>query len=186
MSRRRIFFAALGVACVAGGLAARSQPHAAEAAPRVPVVQWAGPVSAITGAQFIRIVDQSAWDELWARHRADKLERNLRDWPVVPAIDFDRYMIVACFTGKDRVNDGEFVQEIHRRDDTLVIRYASLSFQTAISDPNVKLPDLTCMPYGIWLIERHEGPIVIEQDKHRLLTEPPNWVEVHRFDRLGG
>jgi hypothetical protein len=185
MTRRRFVVATLAVACVAGALAARSQPQTAQPALHtLPCVQWYGPHSAINAPAFVRIVDQSTWDELWARHRAEKIELNLRNWPVVPLVDFDRHMIIASFGGDDSVNDGEQVQQVFRDGDALVIRFASLTFQTAVIDPDADLRPLTCTPYGIWVVERHAGPVRIEQDKDRLLTEPPNWVEVHTFDAL--
>jgi hypothetical protein len=187
MALRGMVVGMLGAVCVAGAWAGRSQPQQVGAVEsRVPVVQWTGPDSSIDEPGFVRVTDQAAWGELWARHRGDRLEHNLRRLPVVPTIDFDRYMIVATFAARGAENDGEIVQEMMERDDALVIRFASLTFQTlTIGDPDAATQRVKGSAYGIWLIPRRDGPIVIEQDQRQLLNQPAKWVQVHRFERLG-
>ena len=181
MTPRRLasLIAALGLGALVG---AGSQPQADADPTPGPVVQWAGPHSAIERREFHLVTDRKAFAELWARHRGDRLETNLRDWPVVPSVDFDHAMVVAFFRGPSRVDDGEYVREVIRRGDELVIRFDALTFQTDIGLGG-KAPDYACAPYGIWVVDRHHGAVVIQEDQRHLIQAPPEWVEVHRFDR---
>jgi len=148
--------------------------------PDAPTVQWTGPHSAIDDREFHRITDQATFDDLWQRHRADRLERNLRDWPVIPRVDFEQSIVVAFFRGPSRVDDGEIVKDVLKQGDTLVIRFDALTFQT-MSFGDEPEPAYDCTPYGIWVLDRHDGPIVIEEGQRRLIQAPPEWVEVHRW-----
>jgi hypothetical protein len=31
------------------------------------------------------------------------------------------------------------------------------------------------------VLERHDGPVVVEEDRRELINAPPEWVEVRRF-----
>ncbi len=53
--------------------------------------EWRGGRTDITAAEFHRVMDQDAWTKLWERH-AGKKER-------APEVNFEKFMVVACFLG---------------------------------------------------------------------------------------
>ncbi len=155
-----------------------TQPDSGDARP--PAVQWVGAYSNISTPGFRRIADREAWTTLWALHRGDLADHSRRGQVMPPEIDFARYMVVARFTGESMYNNGERASSVFRRGDALVVRYDSSTYQTMMLDPDDK-PVASSLPYGIWVVERFDGPVVIEEDRNGLLRGDPVWKEVHRF-----
>lgn len=147
--------------------------------PRVPAVQWVGPTSSIHAPGYHLVTDEAAWRDLWEQHRGELAERAHQGWVMPPEIDFERYMVVACFRGESTNRNGERAEGVFRRGEALVVRYDSVTFQTA-SFGEQDVPEVST-PYGIWVIEQHDGPVVIEEDKNGLIGADPAWREVHRF-----
>jgi hypothetical protein len=99
-----------------------------------------------------------------------------------PEIDFTLYMVICAFCGPAERTNGGLVQEVLRRGDALVIRYDWVTFQTASGfDGRAPAPAPSGTPYGIWVVERFDGQVILEEDKQGLLNQPPLWREVHRF-----
>lgn len=151
--------------------------------PRPPAVQWVGAASNISTPGFRRITDRKAWTELWTIHRGDLADRSPQGWVVPPEIDFDRYMVIARFTGKATHNYGERASSVLRRGNVLVVRYDSSTSQTAMLSDDEEAVG-TGTPFGIWVVERFDGPVIVEEDHNRLIGADPVWKQVHRFAAL--
>jgi hypothetical protein len=151
-----------------------------------PAVQWVGPQSGIAEAGFFCIEDREAWSALWERHAAECADRAHQGWVMPPEVDFDRFMVVGAFAGERDVTNGAVVQGVQLRADALVIRYDWIEFQTASGlggeEPE---PDYVGTPFGLWVVERFAGPVVLEEDKRGLINAAPEWREVHRFGGEG-
>lgn len=156
-----------------------------------PAVAWTGSYSSIETRQIVRINDTKAWRDLWIRHRGDTIEQNALGFPVVPEIDFDRYMVIAIFAGEGPGSAGyelaearEIVQPgVTVRDGpppagarVLRVRLASRVYQTAGDlDP----PKTTA--YGFFVLPRTELLTLIELARYHGIGEPPTW---HRATML--
>ncbi len=163
------------------GIQPDAQPGSGDARP--PAVQWVGPYSNIATPGFYRATDREAWTTLWASHRGDLADYSPRGRIMPPEIDFGRYMVVARFTGESAHNNGESASSVFRRGDTVVLRFDSRTYQTMMPDPDDE-PAAKSLPYGIWVVERFEGPVIVEEDHNNRLGNDPVWKEVHRFEAL--
>ncbi len=162
---------------------ARADAPPAPLEARPPAVQWVGAFSNIITPSFRRVTDRETWTTLWALHRGDLADHSRRGRVMPPEIDFDRYMVVARFTGESAYNNGEAASSIFRRGNTVVLRFDSRTYQTMMSGPDDP-PVASSLPYGIWVVERFDGPIIIEEDHNDRLGNDPVWKEVHRFEAL--
>jgi hypothetical protein len=140
-------------------------------------VSWAGSYSAITEDEVTLVTNAKAWEALWTRHRGDRLEENANGWPEIPAIDFDRCMVLAMFGGESWNCNGYTV--IQRATDRrrMLVRVDAMTFQTAGPDGGGK----RVTPYGIFVLPRTSLPIIVERDTQGLLAGPRIWKEVARF-----
>ena len=180
----------VGAAQLAGPQAA--QIDLADSVP--PAVQWVGPRSNITTPGYHRITDLKSWTALWESHRGDLAEHAHQGWIMPPVIDFERHMVIARFSGESTHNNGELAQSVSRRtdptgqrSDTLVLRYDSITFQTAsFGGPgdNPTPAVIASTPYGIWVVDRFDGPVIIEEDRNGLIRGDPVWKQAHRFPAL--
>ena len=150
---------------------------------RPPAVQWVGPCSNISTPGFRRVTDRETWTTLWALHRGDLADYSPWGQVMPPEIDFGRYMVVARFTGESATNNGESASSVFRRGDAVVLRFDSRTCQTMAPDPDDD-PVAKSLPYGIWVVERFDGPVIVEEDYNSRIGGGPVWKEVHRFEAL--
>lgn len=148
-----------------------------------PPVQWAGARSGISEPGFRLIADFEAWRDLWQAHRGECAERAHQGWVTPPEVDFERFMVVACFRGEAARNNGERAEAVFRRGDSLVVRFDSVTFQTA-SFGDEPAPEVAGTPYGLWVVERFEGPVILEENRQGLIGGEPIWREAHRLGPL--
>lgn len=183
---RTTLLAALGVcaAAIAGAAIGLSDPpEATPEASRPPIVQWYGNDSRIQQRRWELITSAERWRALWEEHRAEGVDRAVQGWVQPPEIDFARYAAVALFRGRTINNNGERADAVFVRDGATVIRFDSVSFQTASLDgPDHGEPTV---PYGIWLVERSERPILIEENVQGLIGGPAVWKRVHVLPAAG-
>ncbi|MDQ7013559.1 MAG: hypothetical protein Q9O74_06635 [Planctomycetota bacterium] len=101
-------------------------------------MQWVGPFSNISTPSFRRITDRETWTTLWALHRGDLADRSRRGRVMPPEIDFDRYMVLARFTGESAYNNGEAASSVFRRGNAVVLRFGSRTYQAVMSGPTIR------------------------------------------------
>jgi len=157
-----------------GGGGAAAAPALAK-----PVVAWSGPQSGHTHELWVRVRQPEDWRKLWETHEGEHARRLMAHGGgvICPEIDFERYEVVAYFRGLSANSDGEVVTEIREEADRLVIRFDSFSFQSATfggPEAGPQQPNVT--PYGIWVIERTDKPVVIEENTQRLKDQPAEWT----------
>jgi hypothetical protein len=152
-------------------------------APR-PAVAWMGAHSRIIAPRFVRVATPEAWADLWHEHTGEG--RKFKEFPyaIPPEIDFSRFMVVAYFRGASHNSDGERVESIDVTPERVRIRFESAGFQTASVTPGQPDRGVPVEPFGIWVIDRTNLPIVIEENVQELLDRPPVWKERHQFEAL--
>lgn len=163
------------------GLAAMSERKTAPTKVFLPAVQFIGQDSKISTPRFVLIKDDAAWSSLWAEHTgaAEAITPPTRH--ATPKIDFARFMVIGAFGGATTNTDGQIASSVVVSDDSMRIRYEASTFQTASfggkGDPGVKTT-----PFGLWVIERTDQAIIIEQGARGLKDSPIEWKQVSRFD----
>jgi hypothetical protein len=175
---RTIGIASLAVGGMVFASAMAGRSHAPEE--RAPAVQIIGHDSHITKASFELIRDEASLAALWARHTGLEAGAAPPTRHSVPVVDFSRFMIIGAFNGTATNTDGLVASSVTTGDDAVRVRFETSSFQTASFGPE---PDrgVTTTCYGIWIIDRSDKPLVIEEGVRQLKNEPIRWVEVSRF-----
>ena len=145
----------------------------------IPFVQWVGHDSLRAEPGYVLVRDETAWHDLWARHRGGPEGEGAIARHFAPKVDFDRCMVVAHFRGRVVNGDGEVVGEVREFDDHVRIRFESSTFQTFGFDDRGGA--VNAQPYGIWVIERSDKPVVVERAVRALKKADVEWHEAARF-----
>lgn len=157
------------------------------------LVSMHGPHSAFPETRYVRVMDAETFATMWAMHVGDDPDDNFRASRAYPEIDFTRCMVIAYFRGPSINNDGEIIDSVTPTGGGIRIRFDSLTYQTASgfghTDP-AKEPNRAafrgdaCRPFGIWVLPRDEGEVIIEENTQGLLGQPPVWTRQIRFERF--
>ncbi len=155
------------------------------------LVAWAGRDTLAPGS-VERIATQAAWERFWRAHTgaaaAEAPTGAIAPGVIVPEIDFSRCMVIAIVPGE--VVRGYSVQlvEVEDRKADRVLRYDVLRYQSAmrLGDGNgaPPPPPPTHRPFGCFVIERTEKPLVLEENVQGLIGQPPVWKESHRIGAI--
>lgn len=155
-------FASITLALAAGGAGVMAG-LARDVAPAVkPYVQWAGHESKITERAFVIARTDDEWAELWSRHTGTPVSWGAMGRHSAPKIDFDRCLVVGYFNGRATNTDGQVAQSITTADDGVHVRFETASFQTASFGPGPDTGEATTS-FGLWVIDKTDKPIIIEQ-----------------------
>jgi hypothetical protein len=157
----------------------QAAPHAARQIP--PAVQFIGHDSRIAAERFVLIRDEAEWSRLWAEHTGIDAAAGPPLRNSVPRIDFTRFMVVGVFRGATVNEDGEIVTSVLYGNDVVRVRYEPSTFQTASFGAGPDKGEAT-RPFGLWVIDRSHSPVVIEEGRRGLKSEPVKWREVKRFE----
>ena len=147
------------------------------ASPTKPAVQLVGHDSKISDARLELVRDEAAWQALWAQHSGHEQSWNALERHRVPAVDFDRYVLVAAFNGSSQNTDGMVGVSVAPEGDDVRVRFEPSSFQT--SGPGGG--GIKTTAYGFWVIERPKGQVILEKRAPGLKADPVRWEEVKRF-----
>lgn len=181
LHRRLIVASFLALAAGFAGVSSSGGMPLREAPEVLPAVQLVGHDSKILSARFVLIRDDASWEALWAEHAGAAQKEGAMWRHAAPKIDFSRFMVVGVFGGATTNTDGEVAQSVTIADDRVRVRYESSTFQTASfggqGDPGVKTA-----PFGLWVVEASDLPVVIEQARRGLKDSPVSWKEVKRFE----
>jgi hypothetical protein len=164
------------------GLAAMSERKTAPTKEFLPAVQFVGHDSKVTSPRFVLLKDDAAWSALWAEHTGADAAITPPTRHATPKVDFARFMVVGAFGGARTNTDGEIVSSVVDSEDALRIRYEASTFQTASGFSGEVDSGVKTSPFGLWVIERTDKPIVIEQGTRGLKSSPIEWKQVTRFD----
>lgn len=172
MKRRALMVAS--IVAVVGILGAGVRGGAAD---KPPCVQWVGHWTERAQPGFLVVRDEAAWRTLWAEHTGHKPEHGAMKRHAAPKVDFERWMVVACFRAAKINGDGEVAKSVVDDRAVLRVRYISSSFQTA--GPGGGGVDVR--PFGLWVVPATDKPVVVEQGH---ITKDPRdgvrWEEVWR------
>jgi len=185
LSRRHVGLCVVSLA-VLGGAAASSISASRDAAAakdeRLPAVQFVGHDSRITQPRFVLVKDQAAWASLWSEHTSAAAGGGAMTRYAAPVIDFNRFMVVGAFSGATTNQDGEVAEMVGVEPNLVRVRYVPSTFQSAVAIGGEADHGVATTPFGLWVVERTEKPIVIERGERGLKAEPIQWKEVKRFD----
>ncbi|MFN0136362.1 MAG: hypothetical protein ACKVS9_09640 [Phycisphaerae bacterium] len=178
----RNVIAASSIALVAGlaGVSSLGMAARPPVTDTLPAVQLVGHDSKILTPRFVLVRDQEAWDALWAEHTGVDVKHGAMARHTAPKIDFARFMVVGAFGGATTNTDGEEARSVSLSDHAVRIRYESSTFQTSSFSDR---PDtgVKTSPFGLWVIEASNMPVVIEEGRRGLKDSPLSWHEVKRF-----
>ncbi len=114
-----------------------------------PILSWTGGFSCIEKPSCFRITTAEAWRQLWLQHTGStptdvQVTRSGtsvigRYVPVIPEIDFTRFMALAIFKGKDTTNNGLYIMDVLDHETELKIRVVNGYYQafTNVIDPAI-------------------------------------------------
>lgn len=146
--------------------------------PALPCVEIFGPASQQERG-FHRIRDLAAWETVWAGHVGAEAA-TIAGLSTAPGVDFDRYEVIAFFRGPARNIRGERVVSIEEAEDGRRLRFDSSTYQTASmsgEDGGVQVA-----PFGLWIIDRADGLVVVEENVQNLIGGEPVWRERARLE----
>lgn len=147
----------------------------------LPAVQFIGAASKIDAQRHVLVKDKESWNTLWSEHTRSKSSLIPPTRFDAPKIDFSRYMVAGVFKGASTNSDGEVCLSVLDSPDAVRVRFRTSTFQTASigagEDQGVKA---TC--YGMWVIEKSDKAVVLEQAIQGLKADPLRWQEVKRFE----
>ncbi|MBI3998833.1 MAG: hypothetical protein HY355_07345 [Armatimonadetes bacterium] len=122
---------------------------AGQGTPGVPfVVVASGATSGIREAAQYVIRDAAAWKDLWQRHAGASMRP-------IPAVDFERDMVIALFGGESRAPRALTVVRIVREGDALVVYYTQGETRP-VTDTDGLAPTV---PYQIVRVGRSPLPV---------------------------
>lgn len=166
----------------AGGAAGRvGGDGRAEGVPSLPYVGWAGHETGRQEKGFVLVRDAAAWRALWAEHAGVRADGGALERHAIPRVNFGACVVLAHFAEPTVNTDGEVVREIVERGGELVVRYEQSAFGTFGPGGG----GVRTEPWGMWVLPRPQGVIVVEEGRRRLKTEEPTYREVKRFPAVG-
>lgn len=174
---RSLLAAALACTLTAAAVGGWARPDA----PSVkPYVQWAGHDSQVAERAFVIARTEDEWLDLWARHTGKPASHGAMGRHAAPKVDFDRCLVVGYFNGRGTNTDGQIAESISTHDDGVHLRFETASFQTASFGPG---PDKgeTTTSFGLWVIDKTDKPIIVEQSHLRGKGGERTWHVVHTF-----
>ena len=152
---RFINFGLVALTILAASLFAAQNGRRSEQEALRPAVAWHGQLSSVPGPRYVRITTGPAWMSLWREHIGDRVSLATSD-ALRPGINFDDYMVVGIFTGKQLGKGGVFPVSI--ADEGGLIR---LRFEHTLAATRDRQEVL---PYGIFVLPRSPKPIVFEEN----------------------
>ena len=181
--------------------------------PAQPVVSFTGSYSQIPQREYQRVLDAESWRKLWERHAGASAERDSYGEVVVPAIDFEKFMVIAIFNGEGWNTRNMLLVESSDHSE-LHLRFDAGTYQTADGGVTEIVIEGEATPeeierrvlenmeakhaereankhndpnytaaYGMWVLPRTLEPVVLIENVQGRLGEPPIWEEQHRFER---
>lgn len=170
---------AAGAVTALSAAAALAQPAPAESRNELrPLVSWSGWDSRITQREYHRVMDAESWARLWQQH-AGPAPRDATGAPQIPTVSFEACMVIAIFAGTGVNSSGIEIISITEDERRLRIRFDQRSYQTMSAGPEDRGRQVS--DYGIFVLPRSGKEVVLEENVQRLIGEPPNWKERHRF-----
>ena len=177
---------------IAGPVLVLALAGAINAAAEEPAGRLLNPCVAITGADsrvaervYLRITSAGDWTRVWQVHKGQKVTDQydlFYDPLTLPLIDFDRYMVIAIFQGDGWNNAGLRPISISEENDRMIFRFENKGYQTGGSGP--RGGGKKAAPYGFFVVPRSTKPLVLEEDQHSLIGDPPVWKERITFPKL--
>ncbi len=180
--KRLLIGLTMGVICALAGLIAVSAEAPAEKSLK-PCVAFMGVDSHVTKPRDCRITSPDEWTRLWQEHKGKKPTGRYDQFydPLsLPAIDFDRYMVIVIFEGGSWQSAGVRVDSISEENERIVFRFSYKVYQVGPGDVEKK-----ATAYGFFVVPRSTKPVVLEEGFHSMNREvKPVWEERITFPKL--
>lgn len=162
--------AALTIAGLVHLSSADAARDAAEvSAANVPIASFTGASTGVRETGWVRVTSQEALTELWGEHAQV-------EWQHVPglAVDFERCIVLAYFQPDSTNASGVTIESIESVDAGLRVRYDVVHYQTMSIGEE---PDrgVASAPFGFFVVDRYEGPLVFEENVQGIIGQPPVW-----------
>lgn len=146
-----------------------------------PLAAYSGNDSHVPKPLYERITYSTAWEEIWAKHLGTSKDDAYR--PLFE-IDFDNYMVVAIFRGKQiQIRQLEIDSVTEWKSDFTVIRFNELGYSIGATG---KMPESEYKyPYAFVVIPKSNKTIILEEGVRQYKGDPPKWTEVIRLESDG-
>jgi hypothetical protein len=152
---------------------ALSPVFAGDTPPKVkPVIVLTGTDSKQDKRSFARCLSKEEWRAIWHKQHG-------WDNRTCPEVDFDSYMVLAIFHGKESLNTGLDIYEVLKEKDRLRVRYQPRWYQVGYIRPPTKqdLERELTRSFAFVVLPRFEKEVQIEEDVQGILGKPPVWKE---------
>jgi hypothetical protein len=145
----------------------------------LPLVQISGPHSKIAERSYRLLTSAKEWNALWHRHTGKPVvDVSATE---VPAVNFDKSVVVAVFHGPIVSDLGIVAHSMVGEADRLVLRYDHRRYGRHVPFKERNKPVVQDMPYGFFVLPRTDKPIVLEEATYTTKSAPPVFVERARL-----
>jgi len=126
----------------------------------------------------MRITSKRQWRDLCLRHSRINLKNydELHNFPCIPTVDFNRFMVIAVFVGKRNCTQGIRVRSVIEDAKLLRVRF-SVQFYAHFRE------DITS-PYGILVLPRVSKSVIVEEMGANGAKGKPTWHRKQEFPPL--
>lgn len=142
-----------------------------------PLVTFVGADSKIATSRCERITNSDQWAALWLEHTGQPKQGRTFDWfynrEQVPEVDFEQCQVLAVFQGSCWNSAGVRVVEIQADAKGTLVRFDDKPYQTEGPDGGGE----RATPFGMFVLPRRPGPIVLEENVQILSGQPPQWQQ---------
>jgi hypothetical protein len=172
----------MGIACLGAihGMAAEPEPAVTGIKPCVTLT---GADSRVAERGYHRITSMNEWVDVWRKHKGSPEGGEYDHYynPLgIPAIDFDRFMVIAVFQGAGMNSAGLDAVWLSPDEDRIVVRFDDKSYQTLGPDGGGKHVAV----FGFFVLPRSSKPVLLEENVQRLIGKPPVWKERIAFPKI--
>jgi hypothetical protein len=176
--RQSMAFLVVAVVCLAGVKCVWGDGSAQKT--KLPLVTLTGADSQVKDRCYLRIDSEEEWIKTWQRHKGTKVSKDynlLYDPLGLPQIDFGQCTVVAVFQGSGWNCAGLKAVTVEHSNESVTIRFIRKSYQTG--GPDGGADKVTA--YAFFVLPRSDKMVVLEEDQHRYIGDPPAWKVVAKL-----
>jgi len=159
---------------VLAGLNSLREPAVAPAPVVLPCVALSGADSQIGEKSYLRITNENDWVKLWRNHKGDQSggEYDFEHDPLgLPIVDFNQFMVLALFEGRDESPDGFQADSISESPEEMTIRFLGMGNSTGFAKEFEGNPECSVEEpaapvrhaYGFFFVPKSSKAIVLQK-----------------------
>jgi hypothetical protein len=145
-----------------------------------PSVVISGADSHVKKPRYLRITSRKEWAKAWQEHKGEKITDEYDyyyDPLTLPAIDFDKYMVIAVFQGESANNAGLEFDSMIEKDEQIQFKYLNRGYQTMGHADDVVV-------YGFFVVARSAKPVLLIEGTRTMDAGKIRWEEKTTLPKL--